>query len=268
MSNADYSLDVRWSRFEGIICTGCVFQFQKGYNCTISLCCFFKTSGTQNSAMGIDANEYSVPYGSINISTEVECGLGRSRDGSYCGGRKGCTFFHNNFSWISVTNRRCGFSLEMSPLPQYTNGFNQVTSCIGGPMVSFYLITDNVFEKATLLNCTVPSGRGIIYLAYTFTAQCYDFIIEIAQTRSWLDPSEPRGSPKLTLNSCKILGKIQPATERVSTNDVIQVESVHIPRLRKNSYILCRQSSIMFSSKDKQQKLLHVIFHLFNLVEL
>ena len=64
----------------------------------------------------------------------------------------GCTFFHNNFSRITATLGRSGFSLEYSPFAERTTGFTQAVNVRLGSLMANCLDRDHLYEKMNFLN--------------------------------------------------------------------------------------------------------------------
>ena len=263
--NTGYSLDVQRTRFEGLVCNdNRIIQFEYGYNCTLSRCCFVSTSAIIASTIGIDAHDHSVLYGSINVTFELSCGHGRSVHASFCGGRNGCTFFHNNITDSSVRSMRSGFSLETSPFKEGTNGFCQSTACKGGPLIAFYLSQNSIFDKMNLINSTVPNGRGILSLYFGYTATLKEFIFDLKEQRNWVDSSNSDGRTKVILRSSKIIGYAPPEVSEIDASDALLVETVVLSSIKKNSWILCRQQSNHFSasSPSNDWRILVILVHI------
>ena len=249
VQNPTYSLEVRKSRFDGIVCnTDRVFNFYQGLNCTIFMSCFHRTAANRVSAVSIMTDVSGrAKHSSINLTAESLCGLGKSEAASYFGGEDGCTFFHNNFTGISVTAYRSGFSLERSPFVEGTTGFAQAINCKGASLMASYLARDQLYEKMNLLNSSVFSGRGLFALYITFKTTLKDFIIESKEQRNWIDTQEANGSPTLTLISCKLLGYQPPASDRVDASGVSKVESAVTNKVERNNWVLCRNNSSRFT---------------------
>lgn len=248
VSNSVYSLLVEKTRLDAIVCEDRrPFSFENGQNCTIFRCCFTKTSGSQVPTVGIDALVNGVPYGSMNVTYDLQCGLGRSKYGSFYGGRNKYAFFHNNFTANSLTTERSSFSLEVSPFGEGSTGFCQATNCRGGPIVAFYMDRDCVYEKMSFINSTIGMGRGIFALVYSFMTIVKDFIIEIKEQRNWLDTIDTSGKPSLTLISCRILGCCPVVASRVDQSGVLVVDRVVPQLITKNSWVLCRQLTNPFT---------------------
>ena len=155
----------------------------------------------------------------MNQTYECQCGLDRSSSASYCGGRMGITFFHNNSTEITVTSMRSSFSLETSPFVEGTTGFCQSTNCRGGPCMAVYFDRDSLLEIISIINSTILPGRGLFSLYYSYTATLKDFIIEVKEQRNWLDTTDCSGTNYLVLKSCKLLGYVPPDSKKVSASD-------------------------------------------------
>lgn len=265
VNNAGYSMEVQTTRFEGIFSNICPFYFERGTNCSIVRCCFISCCGSSVTVVGISSYSASVPYGSVNITYEVNCGLEQSDSGSFYGGRKGCTFFHNNFTEASVKMLRSSFSLETSPFTEGTTGFCQATSCTGGSAIEFLLDSNSVFEKMSLINSTLSSNWGLFCLYFSYTSTVKDFIIEIKKSAGWIDELHTSGTPKLVLVSCRIIGILPPKSNRVDTKGANVVQTVVLPTLKKNSWALCRQLSNNFTFAP--EPILTLLLFIFGLVQ-
>ena len=248
VQNPTYSLEFRRSRVDNIICNADrLFRFYEGLNCTIFMSCFHRTAANSVSSVAIESYPSGrARFSSANLTSESVCGLGKSLHSSFFSGADGCTFFHNNFSGISVKVDRSGFSLERSPFVEGTTGFTQAANCKGGSLIASYLDRNQLYEKMNLLNSSVLSGRGLFSLHYTFKTTLKDFIIESKAQRAWID-SQSSGSPTLALVSCQILGYQPPASSRVDTSGLSKVETAVLIKIKKNRWILCQNYSYWFS---------------------
>lgn len=243
IESVSYSLEVRMTMFDMLICDDTLpFCFIKGVKCELESCCFFQTSGTDAPGVGIYAHSENVPYSSANRTVECKCGLGRSLSSSFFGGRKGITFFHNNFTSSWITTKRSSFSLETSPFTEDVTGFVQVTNCRGGPIFSLYLDRDSLFEKMNFINSTLNRNSGCICIVYSYTATIRDFIIEVKDQRNWIEP-DSRGDPSLLVISCQIMGCKPSDSLKVVESELSIVGTVVLPFIMKNAWFLCGQRS-------------------------
>ena len=249
VQNPTYSLELSRSRFDEIICNADrLFYFCQGLNCTIFTSCFHRTASNRDSSVSIIGDiSGRARYCSINLTSESVCGLGKSAFSSFFSGADACTFFHNNFSRISVTTYRSGFSFEYSPFVEGTTGFTQAVNCEGGALMASYLDRNQLYEKMNLLNSTVFPGRGLFALYTTFKTTLRDFIIESKEQRIWIDTGEGSGSPNLTLVLCQIYGYQPPASSRGDAYGLSKVESAVPHKIERNDWILCRNCSSQFT---------------------